>query len=398
MNAAVRFRQTLAEYPVLLWLLAGGAFLNIVGLSFIWPITTLYIHEHLGRPLTVAGWVLLLHSAGAAVGSLVGGYLFDRIGARRVLLAGLLCSLVLISLPGLFTSWPLFVAVMILYGISAMVVFPAINALAARAWPAGGRRAFNFIYVAHNMGVAVGTAVGGLLAERSFQLAFLGAAVMCLIVLVFFFFTIYDGGGERAAGEVAAAAESVGEAVPWVPVGALFVGFLMCWLIYVQWQSSISVYMMGLGFSLASYSFLWTLNGLVIVIGQPLVTLALRLIRRTAAQLVTGIALFAASYLLLLTGGSYALFVTGMVILTLGEMLLWPGIPAAIDQVAPPARRGFLQGVISSASTAGRMLGPLAGGVIYDNLGYRPVLLIMTVLLAVPALCFVLYDRTQPNR
>ncbi|HWI50656.1 MAG TPA: MFS transporter [Symbiobacteriaceae bacterium] len=399
MRAAARYFAAVAEYPRLLWLLGLGAFLNVVGLSFIWPITTLYIHEHLGRPLTVAGWVLLLHSGGAAVGSLLGGYLFDRVGARRVMLLGLACSAVLIALPGLFTSWPLFVTVMVLYGVTATLVFPAMNALGARAWPAGGRRAFNFIYVAHNMGVAVGTALGGLLAQHSFQLAFLSASVMCVVFAVFVFFTIRDGGAAATAGrQTAAATEAAVGTVPWLPVGALFVGFLMCWLIYVQWQSAIAVHMMGLGYSLSAYSLLWTLNGLVIVAGQPLVALALRFIRGTMAQLLTGILLFAGSFLLLLSSASYGVFVAGMVILTLGEMFLWPGIPAAVDQVAPPARRGFLQGIIGSAATAGRMLGPLVGGVIFDHMGYRPLLITVTALLIIPALSFAGYGAlTRPK-
>lgn len=399
MSIAVRIRTVVAEYPRILWFVGFGAFLNVLGLSFIWPITTLYIHQHLGRPLTVAGWVLLLHSGGAAVGSLVGGYLFDRIGARRVMLLGLLCSTVLIGLPGLVTSWPLYVAVMVLFGVSATMVFPAMNALSARAWPAGGRRAFNFIYVWHNLGVAAGTAMGGLVAQRSFQLAFLSAAAMSLVFAVFVYLTIHDDGGAAAAAQrEVAAAEQVGDgAVPWLPVGALFAGFLMCWLIYVQWQTPIPVYMTSHGYSLAAYSFLWTLNGLVIVLGQPVITLLLRVVRSTAGQLQVGVLLLAAAFGLLLMPGGYAIFVAAMVTLTLGEMLLWPGIPAAVDQVAPPARRGFLQGVIGSAATAGRMLGPLTGGMLYDTVGYRPLLVLMTALLAVPGLCFLLYGRVAPQ-
>jgi MFS family permease len=394
-NAAQRFRNLIAEYPRLLWLLGIGAFINVVGLSFIWPITTIYIHEHLGRPLTVAGWVLLFHSGGAALGSLAGGYLFDRIGARRVMLLGLITAAALIALPGLFTSWPLYVTVMFLYGVAASLVFPAMNALGARAWPEGGRRSFNFIYVCHNMGVAVGTALGGLAAAHSFQMSFLAAAVISLIYAAFVFVTIPAGGPDHAEREVAAAAQAGEAPIPWGAVGALFAGLLMCWLIYVQWQNSIAVFMQSVGISLTKYSALWTLNGIVIVAGQPLIGLALKYVKATTGQLLLGLGLFAASYGLLLTSHAYPAYVAGMIVLTLGEMLLWPGIPAAVAQVSPPSRKGFLQGIISSAATAGRMVGPLAGGVIYDHLGYRPVLLTMLGLLTVPALCFGLYGWTR---
>src|SRR5690349_11597209 len=103
----------------MVWLLGVGCFLNIGALSFLWPLNSIYIHIHLGKPLAVAGLVLLLNSAGGSVGQLLGGSLFDRIGARPVLLIGLTSSAVLIALPGLINSWPLYVTVMCLFGFTA---------------------------------------------------------------------------------------------------------------------------------------------------------------------------------------------------------------------------------------------------------------------------------------
>ncbi|HYG60355.1 MAG TPA: MFS transporter, partial [Symbiobacteriaceae bacterium] len=181
--------------------------------------------------------------------------------------------------------------------------------------------------------------------------------------------------------------------VPWLPVVALFAGFLMLWLIYVQWQGPIAVYMKGTGIPLSGYSLLWTLNGLVIVAGQPVIALVVRYVRSTAGQLVLGTVLYLASFGLLLAWDTYPAFVAAMVILTFGEMLLWPGIPAAVSEISPPARRGFLQGFIGSAATAGRMLGPLLGGLLYDRFGYLPVLAVMAGLLVVPGACFLVYRR-----
>lgn len=393
-----RLRTLVAAYPRMLWLLGFGAFLNVAGLSFIWPINTLYIHQHLGRPLAVAGLVLFLHSGAGALGSLLGGYLFDRIGGRRVMLLGLLCSAGFIALPGLVESWPLYVGVMILFGLSASMIFPATNALAYRAWPEGGRRGFNFIYVCHNIGVAVGTALGGILAQRSYSLAFLSAAATALLFALFVYVGIRDGDAAERLGSDSVVVKEEKGSIPWFPVGALFAGLLITWLVYVQWQSAISVYMQGLGIPLSAYSFLWTLNGLVIVAGQPLLSLLLRAVRSLVAQLLLGTALFAGCYMLLLTGQTYSIFVAGMVLLSLGEMIIFPGVPAAVAAVSPPDRRGFLQGFISSAATAGRMVGPLAGGIVYDRFGFAPLLLLMTSLLAVPAGCYLLYGWSRRGR
>jgi MFS family permease len=386
-------------YPQMLWLLAFGSFLNLAGLSFFWPLNNVYIHNQLGRPLTVAGLVLFFHSAGAALGQLSGGWLYDRIGARPVMLTGLFGSTLLTGLLGFYESWPLYVAVMIGFGFAASLSFPAINALVARAWPGQGRRAFNFIYVANNLGVAVGTALGGLIADRSFALAFLSASGIFLLFALFVLVIVRE---ERFAAmgapapERAAAAAEAEPPIAWAPLGALFVAFLTCWLIYVQWQGAVSVHMVANGYDLGAYSVLWTLNGLLIFAGQPLLSQVVRRIRHSAAQMALGTALYAGAFGILLLSNAYSVYILSMVVLTFGEMLVWPAIPAAVAKLSPPSKRGTLQGLILAGSTGGRMVGPLLGGVLYDNAGFGPLMAVAAASLVVPLLAILFYARTQP--
>jgi MFS family permease len=386
-------------YPRMLWLLAFGSFLNLVGLSFFWPLNNVYIHNHLGRPLTVAGLVLFFHSAGAALGQLAGGWLYDRIGARPVMLAGLFGATILTGLLGFFESWPLYVAVMIGFGFAASLSFPAINALVARAWPGQGRRAFNFLYVANNIGVAAGTALGGFIADRSFAAAFLAASatflLFALFVLAFVREDRFTAMGAPAPEREAARTEPESP-IPWLPLSALFVAFLGCWLIYVQWQGAVSVHMTANGHDLGAYAVLWTLNGLLIFAGQPLISLVVRHIRHSGAQMALGTALYAVAFGTLLTTTAYPIFVLSMVVLTFGEMLIWPAIPAAVARLSPPSKRGTLQGLILAGSTGGRMLGPLLGGMLYDNAGFATLITVMVAGLVVPLLAIAFYARTQP--
>jgi predicted MFS family arabinose efflux permease len=407
LNLYNRFRNRLSAYPKMLWLLAIGAFLNVGGLSFLWPLNSIYIHDVLGRPMTVAGIVLLLHSAGASIGFLSGGILFDRFGARPVLLYGMIAAAAIVALPGLTDNWPLYIAVMFLFGLFASMVFPAINALAGKCWPEGGRRAFNFIYVANNIGVAVGTALGGLVAQHSFRLAFFSASLTFLLFAGFVFFNIRDreqpampatgsANGESAATQELAATSELPELkIPWLPIGALFGGFLILWIVYVQWQSSISVFIQSEGIPLSSYSLLWTINGVLIFCGQPLISWLVRIFRTSSAQLFLGTALYVIAYSLILLKPVFPIFICAMIVTTFGEMLLWPAIPSAVAQLSPPSRAGFLQGFIGSAATIGRMLGPLTGGLLYDHTTFSTLLAVMIGLLFIPTLAFLLYQKTS---
>lgn len=73
MQTEIRFR----------WLLFG-AFLSSMGNSFVWPLTTVYVHNQLHQSLTVAGVVLLFYSGTNVIGSYLGGTLFDRFDPQRL--------------------------------------------------------------------------------------------------------------------------------------------------------------------------------------------------------------------------------------------------------------------------------------------------------------------------
>lgn len=54
--------------PRALKILIIGMFINVTGASFLWPLNTIYIHNHLGKSLTVAGIVLMLNSGASVAG------------------------------------------------------------------------------------------------------------------------------------------------------------------------------------------------------------------------------------------------------------------------------------------------------------------------------------------
>jgi predicted MFS family arabinose efflux permease len=395
-----RLRAWILEYPPILWMLGLGAFINVGGLSLLWPVNSIYIHSVLDKPLTVAGFVLSVYSGAGFVGSCLGGWLYDRIGATPVLLLGLVISALVILVPVVSANWYVYVLVMAVFGTVCAIPFPVLNALAGHAWPEGGRRAFNFVYVVNNLGVAAGTAIGGVLAQWSFTAMFIGISVANFIfaALVLTVFRKAFAGVSRAG----AAAESglsetvsvdVLPSVPWVPIGVLFLGFTLAWSIYVQWQSTISVYIKTLGYPLSWYSLLWTLNGALIFVLQPMMSLVIRRVPALGVHMVVGTVLYALAYALLMVGHAYPIFVAGMVVMTLGELFVWPSVPTAVTQLAPPHRLGLLQGMVGSCATLGRMIGPVVGGCLYDHVPINTLLLILSAATVVPALCFVVFGR-----
>lgn len=381
--------------PKRVWLLIIGMFVNITGISFLWPLTTIYMHDYLGKSLSIAGLVLMANSGAAVIGNLLGGMLFDRLGGYKSVLAG--AALTVIALTGL-TMWHDFLPFVVFYtiiGFSGGIVFPSMYAMVGTAWPEGGRKAFNAIYLAQNVGVAAGPAMAGILAAYSFDFIFIANLAMNIL----FFFIAFFGFkklqiSSNAHTSVFNERKKVQNRAPFYALLIVLTGYLMCWIGYVQWQSTISAYTQEIGITLTQYSYLWTLNGLLIVLGQPFIRPVIKRIENNIkSQLVIGIVIMMVSYAVVSFAEAFSMFVAAMAILTIGEMFVWPAVPALANQLAPKGREGFYQGVVNSVATGGRMIGPLFGGIMVDVYGMSVLFLCIPVLLIIAIFTSLLYDR-----
>jgi len=385
-------------YPKKLWILAIGMVINITGNSFLWPLTTIYVSEVLGRSITTAGIVLMLQAAAGMIGSLLGGALYDKIGGRKAILLGIGISITAVITIALTQIWSVYLVMMILLGFGNGIIPPTVYAMASGVWPEGGRKTFNLLYVMQNIGVALGTALGGIVAEYSFKISFFSNG----FTFLFFALLVWFGLNEHIAREPRGTIgfSSVRNREPkknrrgFYALLILCLGFMFCWITYVQWQTSLSTYMLFLGYPLSSYSLLWTINGLLIILLQPFsAVIVRRILPSIRGQLLAGIALFATTFLVLcLVHHQYSSFIIGMTIMTIGEIFIWPAVPNGAAQLAPEGKRGFYQGMVNSFATAGRMLGPIIGGSIYDNFNITIMLYVMIFILFLALTCFGTYS------
>jgi predicted MFS family arabinose efflux permease len=162
-------------------------------------------------------------------------------------------------------------------------------------------------------------------------------------------------------------------------------------MVYVQWQASVSVYMQSLGFPLRTYSLLWTLNGALVFALQPVVSWGTRRIPRLHVHMLVGTVFIALAYALLAVFRQYWAFAAGMVLLTCGEVWVWPAVPAAIARLTPPERQGLLQGLTGGGATLGRMIGPVLGGILYDRGDIHALWLICALFMLCPFVLFLWY-------
>ncbi|MCQ9315174.1 MFS transporter, partial [Staphylococcus aureus] len=125
-------------------------------------------------------------------------------------------------------------------------------AMAGTVWPEGGRKSFNRIYVAQNVGVAIGAALGGFAAQYSFTVVFAANSLLTLSFFLLALFAYRGLTGQRYTGDIAAqnvteVTEPLADKKKLAALSLLCAAFFLCWVAYVQWQSTISAYTQSIG-------------------------------------------------------------------------------------------------------------------------------------------------------
>ncbi len=384
--------------PRALWLLIIGMAVNVTGSSFLWPLNTIYIHDHLGKSLSVAGIVLMLNAGATVIGNLFGGILFDKIGGYRSILLGTSITVSALICLSIWHEWPSYVIFLTIIGFGSGIIFPSMYALAGSVWKEGGRKPFNAMYVSQNLGVAIGSALGGLVASYSFQLIFIANTFMFIIFLLIASIG-YRGIESTSITQTTSLKEKPAKKnhTKLYALLLLCTGYLLCWVGYVQWQTTIAAFTQEINISLKQYSLLWTINGALIVLGQPLVNFMIRGIKSLKTQINIGIIIFIASFAVIADANQFTAFMAGMIILTIGEMLVWPAVPTIANDLAPKGKEGFYQGIVNSTATGGRMIGPLLGGILVDLYGMKMLFVIIIGLLVVSIFTTIFYDKKMKH-
>lgn len=387
--------------PKQIWLLVIATTINVTGGSFLWPLNTIYIHNELGKSLAFAGFILMFNQGATIIGNLLGGALFDKFSAYKTILAGTFLAMIAAIILAFNHDIVSYSILLIIIGFGNGITWPIMFAMAGSLWPEGGRRAFNAVYVAQNLGVAVGATLGGYIASISFDYIFAANAIVFIVffIIVFITFKNMEQAIDRQMHTSVVAEHSpIKNRTAFTALLVLCSGFLITWIAYSQWQSTIASYTQTIGIPLEQYSTLWAINGFLIVLAQPLLKWITDRITSPKHHIYIGTIILICSFTIGMFAENFTMFAVAMVILTLGEILVWPAIPTLASELAPKGRAGFYQGVVNSIAAVGRMIGPLLGGFIVDFYNMELLFIILLAILFIPFVTTKFYDRNVQKR
>lgn len=370
----------------LIWLIVGEL-ATWIGASFIWPLTSVYLNKQLHISLSIIGVVLFCNCAGNILGSIISGRLYDKYNPYPLMLWGLGLDAAVLFLMAAFHGWPEYWVWLTLTGFLGGWNGTLINSVATSLKKYPGRYVFNVLYFSQNLGVVTGTLIVGYLYDLSITLLFVIAALLFVIAFInaiFNYRPIIAFHKERMAKHKKGEKHKA-EPMPkrnFIMTMVFFTTLGVTWLMYMNWESNLSVYMVSLGIPFHLYSLLWTLNAGIIVIMQGILARFPNIFKNLFHQIIFGICMFSLSFITLVFAKDFAHFALSMFILTLGESTAFPAIPAYVNDLSPLTSKGKYQGANMVASGIGRAFGPLFGGLIIDYAGYIPFFWVAAIVIA----------------
>jgi MFS family permease len=363
-----RFRAAAGGLPPVFWTLWAGMLVNRLA-SFVITFLALYLVRERGFDAEEAGRVVALYGLGLLLAGPLGGALADRIGRRRTMQLGLTSGGLCVAAIG-FVRDPLALsALAFLAALTGDIYRPAAQAAVADVVaPADRARAYGLIYWAVNLGWAVSLSVAGFVAERSMLALFLADAVTSLTFAVIVSTRLPETRpAHHAPAPVVAGLVRVFRDGPFVAFLLLHLAVLV---VFTQFQLAAPLDYAAHGVGPVAFSLLMGLNGLGVVILQPL--LSPRLPAHDGARvLALSTLLIGLGYGMNAFAGSIPAYLVGALLYTTGEVLGFPVASSIVADLAPPDLRGRYQGAFSMVWGSAFTLSPLIGGEVLHRFGSR---------------------------
>jgi predicted MFS family arabinose efflux permease len=368
------------------WRLSWIMLVNRAGTMVI-PFLTVYLTER-GHSLSVAGMIMAAFGAGAIVGGYLGGWLTDRVGAYYVQLWSLLLNGALFIVLGYVQNIIAFGAVIFILSSIGEAFRPANSAaIAAASGPENRTRSYSLNRLAINLGFTIGPAVGGMLADYDYHLLFWADGLTCMAAAFFVWLFFRQDVVKPVHEQERVSAFSVLKDKPFLYA---LVFLLMTMLCFLQLFSIIPVYFSeGVGMSKTAIGWLLASNGLMIVLVEMVLVYRLEKRESQDIYIAAGALMMAASFGVLAIAPVVAFAVIAMLLVTMGEMLLFPFMNRFWVDRTNAHNRGRYAAWYTITFAIAHVLAPAASAMMQAIAGYRGLFIFDLALCSLGAIGFL---------
>jgi MFS family permease len=353
------------------------------------PILPYYAKEY-GANATQLGLIFTAYAAAQFAAAPLWGRLSDRIGRRNVMLVTVAGTALSLLLLGLAESLPWIFAARLLAGGFAANVSVASAYISDVTDEAERTRWMGLLGASFGVGFVLGPAIGGLLAPWGHHVPMLVAAGLATLNWLHAAVSLR----EPARHTGAPAAEGRAGALREPAVRRLCVANFAYSAAVTQLETVFAYFMLDrFGWDAPKFAFL--LVGMAVLMGGiqggGMKALAARFHER--ALVIAGAAMLAAAFVLVPEAPGVAILIAVLALAAVGRAIAQPSLMSLTSMAAAARSRGSVMGAFQASASLARIVGPLAGGWLYDRAPGAPFWLAAALATAV-----ALGGRALPDR
>lgn len=347
-----------------LFVLFLTVFIDLVGFGIVIPVLPLYAENFHATPITI-GWLTGIYSGMQIIFTPILGKLSDRFGRRPVLLVSIAGTAAGFALMGMAHSLTLLFVARILAGITGGNISIPQAYIADVTAPEKRSHAMGMIGAAFGLGFTFGPLIGGLMSRISYSAPFFFAAGLAVAnaVLVYLILPESLSREHRARPHEDAPIAEVfrhGRGPMFVLVVAtyffLIAGFAIMTTLFALFTEK------RFGYDAHANGYLFGFIGIVAVIVQGGLIGRLIKIFGEVALARTGMILTTFSLALLPLSANLTILLLVCAGLACGSGFASPPLSGLASQMIDRGWQGRALGIMQSAGSTGRLLGPLLGG------------------------------------
>lgn len=362
------YRIAFQGLPIKIWWLSLVMLVNRAGTMVI-PFLTLYLTDK-GFTLTQAGYAMAAFGVGAIAGGFLGGRFTDRFGFYHVQVISLLCNGVMFFVLVHMKTLPQIIVCIFILSTLGESFRPAnAAAIAHYSNDANRIRAYSLNRLAINLGWAIGPALGGILAEYSFKWLFWVDGATCVFAS-FILFIAHKPVAVVASNRNREEMKNESAFRDKLFLKGMFLIFLVG-VCFFQLFNVVSFYFEEeIHMSKSSIGYLLGMNGLIIFFVEMVLVYKLDGKYDSFTYIIAGTFLIAISFMILNIAPIVSIAIFSMLVITLGEMLLFPFLNNFWVKRSNQHNRGQYASVYTMAFAASQVLAPTYASSVAHSIGF----------------------------
>lgn len=356
--------RSMSNHRSPLVVLFATVFIDLVGFGIVIPVLPLYAERFGASPLVI-GFLLGIYSAMQVIFAPILGRISDRVGRRPVLLVSILGTSIGFFLMGVANTLGLLFVARIIDGVTGGNISTALAYIADVTIPEERSRRMGLIGAAFGLGFIIGPALGGLLSHFSLGAPFLFAGGLATLNALAVYLFLPESLSVEHRGQV-------GERVPVSQIFRESQGWSLAMVMGTYFFTTVSFSLLTatyplfterrFGFGATENGYIFALQGILGAIVQGGLLGWLVRIWSDRGLAVVGTILLAVSMFALPMSATVMVLLVATAGMAVGHGLVASTLNGLASQCVGAPFQGRVLGLMQSASSFARIVGPVLGG------------------------------------